>query len=327
MKFGNVIDSKGNPTSYKVDIENNLYKDNMKISNIFGARSELKAYRTSYLALISSKDDGVTLSKPRIISGEFKKEWMSFLGTGPGRWYQIKNGDKAGRLIFPVYSLNRNKKQSSAVIYSDDHGKTWKIGESVNDNRIVNRKIIQGETFTGASEEEMTEAQVVEMPNGELKMFMRNPSRIYPVVATSKDGGETWENIIEYELYLRESYCQLSIINYEGEIDGKPAVIFSNPNSDKRADGTVQIGLINNIGTEEDTIWDFEWKYKQLIKPEYFAYSCFSQLKNDNIGLFYEGTSSKEMTFTQMNIEYLKEDLTSGGPVAKIKSITSLKNI
>ncbi|TGY43352.1 LPXTG cell wall anchor domain-containing protein [Clostridium sartagoforme] len=326
-EFGNVIDSEGNLTSYKVDVENNLYKYNVKIGNTFGASSELKAYMTSYLALVSSKDDGVTWSKPKIISGQFKKEWMSFLGTGPGRGYQIKNGENAGRLIFPVYSLNRNQKQSSAVIYSDDQGNTWEIGESVNDNRLVNGITIQGETFTGVSGEEMTEAQVVEMPNGELKMFMRNPSRGNPAVATSKDGGETWEDIIDYELDLKEPYCQLSVINYEGEIDGKPAVIFANPNSSTRAEGTVQIGLINNVGTEENPVWDFEWKYKQLVKPGYYAYSCLSQLENGNIGLFYEGTPTEEMSFTEMNIEYLKADLLADAPAAILKSITSIDNV
>lgn len=55
---------------------------------------------------------------------------------------------------------------------------------------------------------------------------------------------------------------------------GNLALIFANPDSNTRAEGTVQIGLINNTGTGENLIWDFEWKYKQLVKPGYFAYSC-----------------------------------------------------
>ena len=326
-QISNVVDSNGNSTEYTVDLENNLYKDNVKIGNTFAASCELKAFLTCYLALISSKDDGVTWSKPKLISGQFKKEWMSFLGTGPGRGYEIKNGSKAGRLIFPVYSLNINQKQSTAVIYSDDHGKTWKISESVNDNRVVNGVTIQGETFTGKAGEEMTEAQVVEMPNGELKMFMRNPGGGRPAVATSKDGGETWEDIIEYETDLKEPYCQLSVINYNGLIDGKPAIIFSNPNSSSRSEGTVQIGLINNIGTAENPVWDFEWKYKKLVKSGFYAYSCLTQLNNGNIGLFYEGTGSQEMSYTQMNVNYLKADLLADAPKPKVSSITSIDSV
>ena len=326
-EISKVVDASGNITPYTVDIENNLFKDNVQIGNTFAASSELKAFLTAYLALISSKDDGVTWSKPKIISGQFKEEWMSFLGTGPGSGYQIKNGDKAGRLIFPVYSLNRNQKQSSAVIYSDDHGQTWELSESVNEDRVVNDVTIKAETFTGAAREEMTEAQVVEMPNGELKMFMRNPSTANPAVATSKDGGETWENIIEYETDLREPYCQLSVINYDGLIDGKPAIIFANPDSNTRSNGTVQIGLINNVGTEENPIWDFEWKYKQLVKPGYYAYSSLTQLDNGNIGLFYEGTGSLEMSYMEMNIDYLKADLLADAPNPKVNSITTIDSV
>lgn len=57
---------------------------------------------------------------------------MSFLVTGPGRGIQLQNGKKKGRQVFPVYYMNKYGKQSSSVIYSDDHGESWKRGESPN---------------------------------------------------------------------------------------------------------------------------------------------------------------------------------------------------
>ncbi|MEG2291707.1 MAG: sialidase domain-containing protein [Clostridium sp.] len=324
-----VVNAAGERTNYRVDSNNNLYTvneslDATKIGNTFGDICELKAFGTSYLALISSDDDGITWSEPEIVSGQFKKEWMSFLGTGPGNGIQINNGDHAGRLIFPVYYLNKNQKQSSAAIYSDDGGATWQLGESVNDGRLLNGNTIHSSEITGASREEMTEAQVVEMPeDGQLKMFMRNPSVGNPAIATSFDGGITWESVVEYETDLKEPYCQLSIINYSQKIDGKDAVIFSNPDSGSRAEGTVQIGLINETGVDNNgnKIYDFEWPYKKLVKPGYFAYSSLAELPNGEIGLFYEGTGSSEMSFIKMNVDYLKADLIGGSPGATVKNV------
>lgn len=328
-----VVDESGNLTEYRVDASNNLYRASegsaVKIGNTFAASAELKAFGTSYLALITSEDDGVTWSEPKLISGEFKKEWMSFLGTGPGNGIQVKNGEHAGRLIFPVYYLNKNQKQSSATIYSDDGGATWSIGESVNDGRLLNGQTIHSSEITGARGEEMTECQVVEMPDGQLKMFMRNPSIGNPAVATSFDGGETWEPIVEYETDLREPYCQLSIINYSGKIDDKDALIFSNPDASTRSQGTVQIGLINEVGVDENgnKEYDFEWKYKQLIKPGYYAYSSLAELPNGDIGLFYEGTPNTDMSFTKMNVQYVKSDLLAEAPKATLQEISIIDEI
>lgn len=66
---------------------------------------------------------------------------MKFLGVGPGTGIVLRNGPHKGRILIPVYTTNNvshlNGSQSSRVIYSDDHGKTWHAGEAVNDNRQV----------------------------------------------------------------------------------------------------------------------------------------------------------------------------------------------
>ena len=136
---------------------------------------------------------------------------------------------------------------------------------------------------------------------------MRNLSG-YLNIATSFDGGATWDETVEKDTNVLEPYCQLSVINYSQKVDGKDAVIFSNPNARSRSNGTVRIGLINQVGTYEngEPKYEFDWKYNKLVKPGYYAYSCLTELSNGNIGLLYEGTPSEEMSYIEMNLKYLE---------------------
>ena len=64
-----------------------------------------------------------------------RKDWMHFLGTGPGTGIALHSGLIKGRLVIPAYTTNNvsylSGSQSSRVIYSDDHGETWHAGEAV----------------------------------------------------------------------------------------------------------------------------------------------------------------------------------------------------
>ncbi len=302
-----VYDKDGNKTEYTTNALGDLFRNGTKIDNINSSTAPLKAKGTSYINLVYSDDDGKTWSEPQNINFQVKKDWMKFLGIAPGRGIQIKNGEHKGRIVVPVYYTNEKGKQSSAVIYSDDSGKNWTIGESPNDNRkLENGKIINSKTLSDDAPQ-LTECQVVEMPNGQLKLFMRNLSG-YLNIATSFDGGATWDETVEKDTNVLEPYCQLSVINYSQKVDGKDAVIFSNPNARSRSNGTVRIGLINQVGTYEngEPKYEFDWKYNKLVKPGYYAYSCLTELSNGNIGLLYEGTPSEEMSYIEMNLKYLE---------------------
>lgn len=323
---GKVYDSEGNLTNYTLDEDKNLYENGDKIDNVLTSTSSLKVLGTSYLSLIYSDDDGKTWSKPIDLNKDVKADWMKFLGTGPGRGHQIKNGEYVGRIIFPIYLTNQNGFQSSGAIYSDDNGATWKMGETVTDGRNMGNGQI-GNAQTQTSGEQLTECQVVEMPNGQLKMFMRNTGS-YVRIATSFDGGATWDSDVVQDTNLREPYCQLSVINYSQKIDGKDVLIFSNPDANSRINGTVKIGLISENGNHENgqPKYDIEWRYKKLVKPGYFAYSCLTELPNKNIGLFYEGTDVREMSYTEMNLDYLKFDVGKDAIPAKLNSVEMTNN-
>src|SRR5699024_7387667 len=193
----------------------NLYKDGTEINNIFLNDSPLKPLKTSYLELWHSDDEGKNWEGPMNLNDTVKEDWMPFLGVGPGTGIEMENGPHEGRLIYPIYFTNENNAQASAVIYSDDHGETWERGESPNEGRAVNDEILDEQNFSG-SEYEITESQVVEMPDGQLKLFMRNYSG-HAQIATSFDGGETWDETVVTEEDLIAPYSQMSVIKYNGE--------------------------------------------------------------------------------------------------------------
>lgn len=292
--------SSPSPYSVPSSAKGELYKDGAPAGNIFlytgDQAGELSVIKTSYLWLISSDDEGRTWSEPVCLNGQVKKDFMVFLGTGPGVGIQIRRGIHKGRLVFPVYYTNSNglaESQSSAVIYSDDNGVTWKIGESPNDGRDG----IRTETMNDKSKI-LTESQVVEVGSqGRLKLFCRNQSG-HVMVATSDDAGTTWRDEVVPDEGLYDCYCQLSIVAYPKQIDNKPAYVFSNPAADKRNNGVVRIGLYDEAADS------FDWKYSQLIWEGKYQYSCISVLPDGTIGILYEG-DQPNMRFARMTPEWI----------------------
>lgn len=318
---GIVYDSENNQTDYVMESDKTLLQNGTEVGNALLSNSPLKASGTAYIHMTYSDDDGKTWSEVEDLNPGLKKEWMKFFGTAPGKGIQIKNGEHKGRLVFPIYYTNQNNFQASAVIYSDDYGKTWQLGESPIDTASVSSETVSSGT-------QLTECQVVEMPNGQLKLFMRNTSYSKVKVATSFDGGATWHDEVETKDELKDSYCQLSVINYSGKIDGKDAIIFSNPESTypSRVNGRVKVGLINEIGTYEngEPKYDFEWITNKSVKPGSFSYSCLTELPDGNLGLFYEGEGSGRMAYTEFDLNYLNFDISQDAPSATVTSIESL---
>jgi len=199
-----------------------------------------------------------------------KSDSEKLLITGPGVGIQIKNGAYAGRMVVPVYSVTL---AGFGVIYSDDGGTNWTYSPA--------------DTFsTGAT----AEAQIVEMLDGSLKAFLRTSSS-YVAERTSVDGGVTWSDEVAVSEISTTSYgTQLSVINYSGTIDGKPAIILSSPNSTSgRNTGKIQIGLINNTGNESTDKYEIDWAYSYTIDGSVgYSYSCLSEMPDGNIGLLYE---------------------------------------
>ena len=238
--------------------------------NIMYADAVFKALPTTWLYMKYSDDDGKTWSDPILLNGMVKAEDSRVLVTGPGRGMQIKNGEYKGRLIVPVYDTAQ-----SGIIYSDDHGVTWNYAKGPSTKKAA-----------------MSESQIVEMPDGTLRVYARSTgSKI--AEAVSLDGGKTWTEAAYVPGMTQPGWgSQLSVIRYGGLIEGKPALIMSTPAGvgNYRRDGRVKIGLITDTGKEGSEKYKIDWTYDYSVdsKNAGFAYSCLSELPNHQIGLMYE---------------------------------------
>lgn len=303
---GRVTENDGHATPYTIDEEGNVRLDGISCGNIYlkkGVHPEesLLEARTSFLQIIKSDDDGMTWSKPIELNASVKESWMKFIGSGPGRGVQLKNGAYRGRLVFPIYFSNLGGKMSCAVIYSDNHGTTWRRGASPNDGREFGGELISAESVS-ADGADLTESQLIELPDGTLRVYMRNHTGTKrTAVATSEDGGETWSEVA-YDEFLVDPVCQSSVIVYPDQGDGKTRVLYANPaDPERRENGTVRLS--------EDG--GRTWKYAKQIYAGSFSYCCLTVLANGEIALLYECDFSfvenKPITveFTKFKLDWL----------------------
>ena len=282
---GSVHTKKGEKTDFTVDKTGHLYKSgNLKghIYELFDEMDTEQLYeqQTCYLQLVKSEDDGATWSKPIDLNPQVKEEWMQFLGSGPGIGIQLKEGQYKGRLVFPIYFSNAVRMMSCAVIYSDDHGMTWKRSDSPNDSRIIQIESASAyDLGLAARKYELTESQVIEQTDGTLILYMRNHYGNGQIArATSLDGGETWQSL-EFVEELINPVCQVSVVRYPDVHSSQELLLFSGPASkDKRENGVIRLS--------EDG--GKTWPYGKIIEAGSFVYSCLTVLKNGKIGIFYE---------------------------------------
>ena len=272
-------------TGYSIDRQFRLYKngeplyamqkgsENVKIQqNVFYSQAELKCYKTTYLWLKYSDDNGKTWSVPEIISPQVKSEKEGFLGVGPGRGAVINHNGKE-RILFCVYDNNGLFKdpifENASVIYSDDNGVTWQRSK-----KIAIRKGLK----------KTSEAQLVKIDSGDykaLRIYARNLSN-YIAYADSSDGGETWTIFRADRALEGTKNCMVSLIDTSKVIDGKKVILCSQGgNIKERADGILRVGLVEKGG-------EVNWISKYHLNEGFFAYSCLTELSDGNFAVYYE---------------------------------------
>ncbi|KXU16060.1 Sialidase [Streptococcus oralis] len=300
---GIVYDPHHQKTDYRVVVhpkdaaykdKGDLYQGQNLIGNIYFAHSTKNPFRvarTSYLWLSYSDDDGKTWSAPRDITATVRKDWMKFLGTGPGTGIVLRTGPYKGRILVPVYTTNAHShlsgSQSSRLIYSDDHGETWHAGNAVNDYRWEGNQQLHSSTMNHSSAQN-TESTVVQLNNGLVKLFMRGLKGDLQV-ATSRDGGVTWEKTIKRYPQVKDVYVQMSAIHTMYE--DKEYILLSNAGGPKRENGLVHLARVEENG-------ELTWLKHNPIQSGKFAYNSLQELGNGEYGLLYEHADGNQNDYT-----------------------------
>ena len=319
---GTVYTPDGKATDYRVVVnpvkpaysdKGDLYQGDQLLGNIYFTSNKTSPFRVakdSYLWMSYSDDDGKTWSAPQDITPMVKADWMKFLGVGPGTGITLHTGPHKGRIIVPTYTTNQtshlNGSQSSRIIYSDDHGKTWHMGDAVNDNRPVGNEIIHSSTMNNSGAQN-TESSVVQLNNGDLKLFMRGLTGDLQV-ATSKDGGATWEKEIKRYPEVKDAYVQMSAIHTMH--DGKEYILLSNAAGPgrERKNGLVHLARVEENG-------ELTWLKHNPIQSGKFAYNSIQDLGNGEYGLLYEHADNNQNEYTlsykKFNWDFLSKDMVS----------------
>ena len=318
---GVVYTPDGQATDYRVVVnpvkpaysdKGDLYQGEQLLGNIYFTSNKTSPFRIakdSYLWMSYSDDDGKTWSAPQDITPMVKADWMKFLGVGPGVGITLQNGPHKGRIVVPVYTTNRTHhldgSQSSRIIYSDDHGKTWHMGGGVNDNRTLHDGTVVDSSNMNNYYAQNTESSVVQLNNGQLKLFMRGLTGDLQV-ATSNDGGITWDNYVaRYD--VPDVYVQMAATHTVQ--DGKEYILLANANGPGRKNGYIRVARVEEDG-------ELTWLHHHLIQEGEYAYNSLQQIGPKEFGLLYEhheaGGNPYTLSFKKFNWDYLtKERLAS----------------
>jgi len=240
-----------------------------------------EAPRTIWIT--KSTDDGETWTEPKEITKDVKDTLWTWYATGPGHGIQLKNV----RMVIPCdhvvgKNFNHQDRCYSHIIYSDDHGISWKIG--------------------GIIDEGTNECTVVQTVDDSLYINCRSyygkKKRVY---ARSSDNGNTFSKLA-WDNVLIDPICQASLVRFTDEDNyGKNRVLFSNPASTKREKLTIRVSY-----DECKT-----WVVSKMLNKGPSAYSDLAIAPNMTICCFYERGEEhpyEKLTFAQFTIEWLTDN-------------------
>jgi len=233
--------------------------------------------RISDMWTMHSNDEGATWVGPADITASVNRPNWNRIVPGPGVGIQLRSG----RLVIPCNHVIGDV-TFNHVIYSDDHGKTWRLG--------------------GSTEGNTDENQIVELADGTLLLNIRNyREKGHRGLSMSKDGGLTWSTVTS-DPTLIEPVCQASFIRYTGSQQFmKNRLLFSNP-----ASQTERIKLTVRMSYDEGKTWPVA----KLLNAGPSGYSCLTVLPDMKIGCLYERgerSSIDEVTFARFSLEWLTD--------------------
>jgi sialidase-1 len=208
----------------------------------------------------------------------FKEDWRSYANT-PGHAMQFAAGKFKGRIFVAANHssgdpLSHGQDYQAHGYYTDDHGKTFSIGETVD---------VRGSN----------EAMATQLSGDALMMNIRNQKGDIKarIVAISKSGGEKWDTVY-FDRNLPDPVCQGSILTV-GSKRGKSILAFCNAADTIRRDN-----LTLRISENDGKTWKKSFVIDSTGKRDNAAYSDLISLHKNVIGVLYEKDNYSQIIFT-----------------------------
>ncbi len=236
---------------------------------------------------ISFSKNGKRWSKPKDITPSTKHEDATITCSGPNPGIQLTRGKHKGRLVVVMNEAVKFGDWNLTAAFSDDGGKTWKLGEKSDKGHQIN------------------ETSWVETDEGNVLAVARSyPGAGTRRIATSEDGGATWGEVSSHA-ELPCTGCQNGLTRYSFKSDkdrgGKSRILFSAPSKGRTT------GIIKMSYDDGQT-----WPVAKSLGDGNFAYSAICPLEPGYIGLIYEPNDAKTIRFIRIPVEWLTDGKDSG---------------
>lgn len=213
----------------------------------------------------------------------FEEDWRYYANT-PGHAMQFQSGKYKGRIFIAANHTFGDKKTGAGHYvahgyYSDNHGKTFTIGNSLN--------------LSGSNE-----SMAAELSENKLMMNSRNQKgdKKERIISISSDGGASWDTTY-FDHNLIDPVCQGSILNI-GSSNGKNILAFCNA-----ADTKNRNNLTLRISFDEGKTWKINisvYKGEGKTGFSYAAYSDLVKLSDKKIGVLFEKDDYSKIVFSKI---------------------------
>ena len=212
-----------------------------------------------------SDDDGATWDRPRNISSMVSghRSPGQFVGTGHAGGLQLRSG----RLLIPLHGPCR-------MIYSDDRGDTWALAP--------------GALSKGG------ECQAVEIRPGVLLASARNDDEGFTLLATSTDGGMTWNASVPSR-------------GLPSPIKGVEASLVAHPNGRLYHSAPDSFILRERMVVRVSSDWGQTWGVHRVVWPSSAGYSSMVVMghgRDAPLGLLYDRNNVSMLVFEARGVTF-----------------------
>lgn len=247
----------------------------------------------------ASDDAGRSWSSPREITKDVKLEPWGWYATGPVHSIQLQQGPNRGRLVVPCdHRLGDDGAdaglEGAHVIYSDDHGMTWRLGAI---------------DATYDDDMKTNETTVVELQDGRLYFNSRDQQGAAQGTrgeAYSSDGGLSFDDsdqpsyrwFVPVTTTLDPPVVQCSLVRAASKQAGDQAdlIVFAGPD-ESGPSGKGRSDLRLRLSLDEAKTW----VDGPLVHVGPAAYSDLVRLDRENLGVLFEAGAAGQSRYDRID--------------------------